>query len=142
MDRTTWSLFVPGGPKSTQTGSVVRAGGRAFPVRRHTELANRIALAANGAKPERFLEGPLAVRLLFLMPKPTSGQAKKRHYPTVRPDLANLEKGLMDALQGIVFADDAAICRLAMEKLYGVVPGVMISVEELSDDGDPKTGGV
>ena len=132
MATLTWTCFVPGTPKATQTGSVVRAGGRLIPMRRNTGWANRVALAANGAKPARFLEGPLALSLDFILSPPTSGKAAKRRYPTVRPDLSNLEKGLTDALQGIVFADDALICRLRMQKLYGVTPGVIISVEELA----------
>ena len=37
--RQRFSCFVPGKPKAMQTGSVVRAGGRAFPVRRNTAWA-------------------------------------------------------------------------------------------------------
>ena len=128
----TWTLFVPGTPKATQTGSVVRAGRRLIPMRRNTGWADRVALAANTAKPARLLEGPLSLRLDFVLARPTSGKAAKRTAPTVRPDLGNLEKGLTDALQGIVFADDAAVCRLAMQKIYGVRPGVTITVEELA----------
>jgi crossover junction endodeoxyribonuclease RusA len=137
----TWTCFVPGTPRATQTGTVVRAGGRLIPIRRNTGYANLVKLAANQAPPTRFLEGPLGLRLDFILPRPTSGKAAKRSAPTVRPDLSNLEKGLTDALEGIVFANDAQVCRLAMQKGYGVRPGVTITVEELDPLAVPRAGG-
>jgi Holliday junction resolvase RusA-like endonuclease len=128
----TWTLFVPGEPKSTQTGTVGRFGGRAIPMRRNTGWANRIAIKADEYRPATLLEGPLRATFRFQMPKPTSGKAAKRIHPTVRPDVDGLAKGLLDALNGIVYRDDAAVVELRLVKLYGGPPGVEITVEAIT----------
>lgn len=127
-----WSVFVPGEPKTTQTGSIRRGPqGRAWPVRRHTEWCNRIALAAQAAKPAALLEGALTARLVFYRTRPKA--ARHGRWPTTRPDLGNLSKGLLDALEGIIYADDAKIVDLAEAKRYADEsptgqPGVRIFV--------------
>jgi Holliday junction resolvase RusA-like endonuclease len=131
MDGVRWSLFVAGEPKTTQTGSVVRAGGRAFPVRRHTEWSNRIALAAQHSRPPVLLAGPLAVSMAFFRLRP---KARRRdRYPLTRPDLENCAKGLLDVLQGIVYVNDAQVVELRLAKAYAdpakaEIPGVAITV--------------
>lgn len=39
---------------------------------------------------------PIMLNITFFLPRPTTGKAKKRLYPTVKPDLDNLEKLLLD----------------------------------------------
>lgn len=120
-----------GEPKTTQTGSVVRAGGRVFPVRRHMEWSNRIALAAQGQRPVALLEGPLTVSLFFFRARPKT--RRRDRYPLTRPDLENCAKGLLDVLQGIVFVNDAQVVELRLAKAYAdpakaEIPGVAITV--------------
>ena len=130
----TWDLFVPGDPKTTQTGSIVRLpDGRAFPRRRHTEWSNRIALAAAATRPPVLFTGPLRVTLEFSRRRPGS-LPKRITAPVQRPDLGNLSKGLLDALGGVVYADDAQVVELIERKRFagpGMAPGVAIRVETL-----------
>jgi len=124
-----WTCWVPGEPKAMQTGSVVRAGDRLIPIRRHTEWGNRVALAANQARPPALFAGPLTVALEFHRQRPTSAK-KSVTEPITRPDLGNLSKGLLDALQGIVYRDDAQIVELRERKRFAGPegPGVAITV--------------
>lgn len=124
-----WTCWVPGEPKAMQTGTVVRAGDRLIPIRRHTEWGNRVALAANTMKPSALFEGPLTVTLEFHRQRPISAK-KAVTEPITRPDLGNLSKGLLDALQGIVYRDDAQIVELRERKRFAgdAGPGVAITV--------------
>lgn len=128
-----WSLFVPGEPRTTQTGSIVRLrDGRAFPVRRHTEWSNRIALAAQAERPPALYAGPIRVRMTFWRSRPVSCP-RRIGYPIQRPDLGNLSKGLLDALEGIVYTTDAQVIELVERKLFATTqPGVLIEVEPLA----------
>jgi Holliday junction resolvase RusA-like endonuclease len=125
----TWTCWVPGEPKAMQTGTVVRAGGRLVPIRRHTEWGNRVALAAQQSRPPALFEGPLIVVLEFHRQRPVSAK-KSVTQPITRPDLGNLSKGLLDALQGIVYRDDAQIVELLERKRFAgsTGPGVAITV--------------
>lgn len=124
-----WSLFVPGEPKSTQTGSVVRLpSGRAFPRYRNSEWSNRVAMAAAAAPPHELFSGALKASLTFTRTRPASLK-RGVDYPTTRPDLDGYAKKLLDALNGIVYRDDAQLVQITLVKRFGDMPGVEIRVE-------------
>ena len=50
--------------------------------------------------------------------------------PSKRPDLDNLNKSVMDALNGIVYRDDCQVVTLNSKKVYAETPGVDICVME------------
>lgn len=86
----------------------------------------------------RRLAGPLSVVVTFHMPRPKSMIWKTRPMPRERhvgtPDLDNLVKPILDATQGIVFADDCQIAELYASKWIAAGdewPGVVISINEL-----------
>jgi Holliday junction resolvase RusA-like endonuclease len=118
------SFFVEGRPKSTQTGTVIRAGGRMIPIRRNTEWSSVVGLVARQYAPTVPYEGPLLVTLDFRLPRPQGG---KRFLPSTRPDLENLSKGLTDSFSGVLFHDDAQVVMLLLSKGYGR-PGVYVQV--------------
>lgn len=85
-------------------------------------------------------EGPLAVSLTFHMPMPKSLHKTVRDcvrlgqgtaYHSVRPDADNLAKAILDACNGLLWKDDAQVAELSVRKVYGVEPGVEISVQSL-----------
>jgi Holliday junction resolvase RusA-like endonuclease len=48
-----------------------------------------------------------------------------------RPDLDNIAKGLLDALQKAnYFKDDALICKLNLAKYFSTIPGIYIKINE------------
>lgn len=75
------------------------------------------------------LQGALAVQVTFLMARPKS--AKKREYVTVRPDLDNYIKALLDALNEVVWLDDAQIVDLHASKEYDDNPCIILGVSPL-----------
>ena len=48
--------------------------------------------------------------------------------PTSRPDIDNYLKSAMDAINGIVVADDSLIVKVAVEKKFGVDPKLVLLV--------------
>ncbi|WP_294267721.1 RusA family crossover junction endodeoxyribonuclease [uncultured Chryseobacterium sp.] len=82
----------------------------------------------------------LRVKAIFVFPALKSFTKSKINaisagvvvYKTTKPDLTdNLMKGTMDALNGIVFTDDAVIAKVESVKIYGLVPRIELEFEEL-----------
>ena len=74
--------------------------------------------------------------ITFYMPVPKAATKKVRQQMIVdeykhmrRPDLDNLAKFYLDALNGLVFSDDAQICELNLRKVYGMSPSVLIRIK-------------
>lgn len=93
----------------------------------------RLAAAAEQSFFARPLQGPLAVKLLAQLPVPKSWSQKKREaalrgeIAPGKPDIDNLIKTL-DALNGIVWEDDAQIAHIYARKVYGQ-PMLVVTVE-------------
>jgi len=83
------------------------------------------------------LDGPVAVYLVFVLPRPVS-LPKKVHYHTKRPDIDKLARAALDALTGVFFKDDSQVTNLNVGKMYAgglfPFPGVEIFVEPLGGD--------
>lgn len=75
------------------------------------------------------LSGPVSLIVEFYLPRPAA--AKKRLYPTTRPDLDKLVRAVGDALKGIAYVDDSQIVEKQARKRYAVdvVPHAEIWVE-------------
>lgn len=85
--------------------------------------------------------GPCAVRLVFYLPIPTSWSKKKQEaaergelLPTARPDIDNLVKIVLDALNEVAFQDDKQIVELFAAKRYSRTPRTEVRIERLSTD--------
>ena len=83
-------------------------------------------------------EGELFVKIIFYMPTPTSWSKPKKEKaerglirPTVRPDIDNLVKIVLDGLNGVAFMDDKQVIELYAIKRYSLEPRTEIMVEEL-----------
>lgn len=81
--------------------------------------------------------GPVTVRIVLGMKIPKSAsKAKIRKMldrqirPTVKPDVDNCAKSILDALNGIAYVDDNQIVSLSARKYYTDMPKVLIKVSE------------
>lgn len=86
------------------------------------------------------LDIPLEVRFHFVFPRPKKYIWKKREMPplphTSKPDFDNLAKSTCDALNGILWTDDALICKATIIKTIASgteTPHVYISVCDYQD---------
>lgn len=55
--------------------------------------------------------------------------------PSRKPDVDNIEKAVLDALNGIAYKDDVRVCRTSCSKFYGAEPRLEITVKEVITDG-------
>ena len=62
-----------------------------------------------------FKDGPVSIYLQFNLLKPKSA---KRDHPYVRPDIDKLSRAVLDALSGVVYADDKQVVKLTASKHY------------------------
>jgi Holliday junction resolvase RusA-like endonuclease len=67
----------------------------------------------------------------FFFARPKS--AKKRVFPTVKPDLDKCVRAILDALTGIAYRDDSQVVVVVASKNYSARERVEIEIEELSD---------
>lgn len=91
--------------------------------------------AMGGAAP---LTGPLRLTVNAVWPWPKSMTEKKRrvagaHWRTSRPDADNIAKLVGDAMNGVVYADDAQIVSQTVTKQYGLSGATYVLVEEIAD---------
>lgn len=113
--------------------------------KKYLDYKNFVGLCAKRqAKLEVPIQTPIRIReLIFVMPIPKGGRitytenGRRRtrrvvsgEYHTGRPDIDNLFKGVTDALNGIIWADDSLICEIGRQiKIYGEKPRIEIEVE-------------
>jgi Holliday junction resolvase RusA-like endonuclease len=104
--------------------------------RTYEGMIRSAAMDAIGNKPP--FEDPVEFVLRAIFPVPASWSGRKRERallgeikPAKKPDLDNIAKAWNDALNGVVYRDDALICRLTLEKRYGPQALVAVTVRPL-----------
>lgn len=134
-----WKAVIPGKPFGKQRARVLRRGGSYTP--------EQTVLAENWVRQNVIeqignlcLEGPLSVRMLAVFAVPASWSKKKRaealsgHLrPTGKPDMDNVAKLCLDALNGILWLDDSQIVEFTFSKVYGPKPEVQFTLQRPED---------
>jgi Holliday junction resolvase RusA-like endonuclease len=84
------------------------------------------------------LNGPVCLTAIVEIPIPASWSKRRRALaiasgicPTTRPDADNFLKSAMDAINGIVVADDSLIVKATVEKKYGLDPKLVLLITPL-----------
>ena len=137
MDAPLVSIFLAGPPRGKGRPKFSTVGGRPRAITdaatRNYEAALRIeAQHVMGRRP--LLAGALDVLIVATMTVPPSWSKKRRaaafggiERPTTKPDWDNVAK-VTDALNGVVWGDDAAVADGTVRKRYGTAPGLLIEV--------------
>ena len=112
--------------------------GHAYDPKKSRDYKEQVALAASLAMrgQSAFEKGtPLKCMISVWLKMPARFTKKQKELaekeilrPTTKPDADNLAKAITDAMNGIVYADDAQIAELVCKKLYGAEPRVMVTV--------------
>jgi len=109
--------------------------------RMHADAASlkyerELGKAGMAAWPRAPITGPLAVRVVANMPIPKSWSKSKQFDArtgqlahTTKPDADNILK-ILDALNGIVWIDDAQITMASVEKRYSAQPELVVIVRQ------------
>jgi Holliday junction resolvase RusA-like endonuclease len=128
------TIPVPKGrPKFSKIGGFVRT----YTPKKTQDFEIEVREAAKQAMTREPLETPLAVYLYFRLPIPKSYPKKRiaaclagSERPTKKPDLDNLAKSVLDALNGVIYQDDSQIVSLHMTKVYSQHPGIDLLIRE------------
>lgn len=84
----------------------------------------------------------LCVDITAYLPIPQSASevrkaAMEAHHvlPSRKPDVDNIEKIILDALNGIAYHDDARVHRISCAKYYGSAPRVEVTIKDVQTGG-------
>jgi crossover junction endodeoxyribonuclease RusA len=108
---------------------VTTDGGHAAPVKVWQQL---VAAQAQTVAADGLFLGAVVMTVVFALPRPISLPRKTRQHTTL-PDLDKLLRAVLDALTGVLYADDKQVIELRARKLYAVPPAgphARITVED------------
>ncbi len=130
------TFHVPGKPIPQSRPRFARRGNHvatydAAPAKDYKSWVKTCALNAMAVEQVTLIprEIALAMNLTVNIERPKS--KKNAVYVTVKPDVDNLAKGILDSLESILYAADQQIITLTVSKHYSDCPGVIISVTEV-----------
>lgn len=128
-----------GRPKFARRGNFVTAY---TPAKTKTYEEQVALVSRNAMKTENkvICPSPVQLNMDIFVPIPKSWSKIKRaralsgeEYPTTKPDADNVAKGVLDALNGVVFDDDKQVVGLSISKRYSDRPRVDVRVYEVSE---------
>lgn len=131
-------FFVPGQPVGKGRARFTKKGHSYTPEKTRSyeaQVSYQAHLAMDGSA---LFDGPVGIVVTALMQAPKKPSkalkdalAMDRAWHTGRPDGDNIIKAAADAMNGIVFRDDAQVARCSFTKKYSDTPGLHIYVEAL-----------
>ena len=83
------------------------------------------------------IDGAFIIRVKACYPIPKSASKAERAemlqgstVPTVKPDLDNVLKAVLDALNGAAFTDDKNAVMILARKVYSETPGILVEIKD------------
>lgn len=124
-----------GRPKFSNMGNFVRA----YTPDKTTNYENLVKIAFQCNENCKHLgDAPLGVKIVAFFQTPKSLSKKKQAMaesgelrPCTKPDVDNIVKIVLDALNGIAYDDDRQVVKLSFNKFYSTEPRVVIEIEQL-----------
>jgi Holliday junction resolvase RusA-like endonuclease len=124
-----------GRPRASSRGGFVRMYTDAKTLS-YEQLIAKQATYAMGNLAE-MLYTPISMRIVALYNIPVSWSKRKQQLALSgdlipgKPDLDNVAKAVLDALNGVVYEDDKQVIRLVIEKSYSFEPRIEVYVHEV-----------
>jgi len=135
------AFIVPGTPVGKGRPKFARRGNfvTTYTPEKTASYENLVKVKAEEAMRGKMLfEGAVSVEIaLFITPPASWSQKKQREalegriFPTSKPDIDNVLKGIMDACNEIVFKDDKQAVDVRVVKRYGQVARASVEVRPL-----------
>jgi Holliday junction resolvase RusA-like endonuclease len=147
--RLVFAAWVPVPPTAKGRPRFARSTGRAFtPASTASaertlrgELAHATTLGKESARQQWPLAGALELHVESVLAVPASWSKRKRDEAlrgllphTSRPDVDNLGKLVMDAANGVMWADDSQLVSVTLSKRYGATPGTAVTLYLPAED--------
>lgn len=126
-------IEVPGQPiaKARPRVAVINGRAHAYTPAKTVNYEAAVAYAGRDAMVgKQPLDGPLALTVFAHFMTPKRGK-KEGDYHIARPDADNVLKAAADALNGIVWRDDAQVASAQVIKTYANAPRLVIEVRAL-----------
>jgi len=119
---------IPVAPKAKQRPRLARSGKAYTP--KQTKFAEHVIRNYIRRQNPTKLEGPISITAEFIFKRPKS---VTRNFHTVKPDVDNLLKLLLDGLQDKfgLFEDDKNIIHVAARKSYGDSDLIKVWIKEM-----------
>lgn len=145
-------IFVPGDPVGKQRPRKGKNGSVYTPQKTKDYEATVAWHWKNARGPK--LDGPIRLRIVWHCRIPKSASKAKRAamvsgqiLPMTRPDIDNVCKSIMDALNGVAYHDDLQIVSLTAIRRYAEITGLFVEVEQENENraegaDAPKAGRV
>jgi Holliday junction resolvase RusA-like endonuclease len=118
-------------PKPQQRPRIYR--NRVFDPSREYKQSLKVQLHSQFS--DKLIEAPIFLKLVFRMPIPKATTKAKMKailndevFHIKRPDVDNLAKAVLDALNDTVIKDDSQIYSLLADKVYSQSPGIYIEL--------------
>lgn len=130
-------FFVQGVPKGQPRPRVYRQGGKtwAHSQGKAGEWKNMVKAVGLQNRPDKPIEGPVAMQIDFFMARPKRLKKGEVGYCPVKPDIDNLVKAVMDSLNDTgIWGDDNQVVELSSSKKYcaeGENPGAQVAIEAI-----------
>jgi len=135
------SFFVPGNPKGLKRhrSYTTRAG---IHVNVDPNKDDKMDFLAKAMlyRPAEPIDGPLCLWLICVFPRPKAHFGTGRNAGVLKesapfwyvstPDCDNVAKFVGDALNGIFWSDDRRLVEVAVDEVYGSVPGIALVLHE------------
>lgn len=107
--------------------------GKVYTPKRTADFERHVGLVAR-SKIRQPLTGAIRMELVFTFKTPKSWTKKKTaanlwRPHTQKPDLDNLEKAILDALNEIAFEDDCQVAEVTKRKLWGNTDKITVRIE-------------
>jgi Holliday junction resolvase RusA-like endonuclease len=123
-----------GRPRFSRVGSFTKVYTDKQTLTYEAMIATFAKQAMGGTEP---LKTPVSVFLYVRLPIPQSYPKKRREaclsgveMPCKKPDIDNIAKTYLDAMNGVIFVDDTQVIDLHVKKLYSEKAGVDVMVTE------------
>lgn len=137
-------IVLAGAPMGKERVRFVKATGRTFTPERTVNYEGRLALAGQAVMNGRpLLTGPLSIVVDAYLPIPASKPKRwkllallSKVWPTSKPDIDNICKAACDALNLVVWTDDAQIVRAMLTKQYSDRPRLELKAWQINDTGN------
>ena len=124
-----------GRPRATSRGGFVRMYTDAKTLGFESAVADEARIAMREWQP---FDTPMQLQLSTYYPIPKSWSKKKRQmamdgeiHPQVKPDLDNVMKAVLDAMNGVVYVDDSQVINMVATKRYSSDPRVEVYLHEV-----------
>lgn len=144
----TITVTIPGEPVGKGRPKFTKAGTAYTPPKTRV-YENKVAflykMAAKGQKFQRHIPVAVEIRAYYGIPQSDSKRQRERKLsgailPCKKPDIDNVVKAVLDAINGIAYEDDAQVVCITASKAYSERPRVEMRVSDVMREENKNAG--